>query len=131
MFRKKTPADPLSGGGGLKVEKINAEKTIYNLWHKRGWLKLSERRDLHKLVLFFKIAPLYLSNLLHPIVEDLSSYRLQNAGNYGGANTRTYADPFLPSTIQAWNNLLDSVRSADTLASYSGHSQSTQKIFLW
>ena len=66
-------ADPLSGGGGLKVEKINAEKTIHNLWHKRGWLKLPERRDLHKLFLFFKIdhgmAPLHLSNLLPPIVE--------------------------------------------------------------
>ena len=45
---------------------------------------------------------------------------LQNAVNYVGtcihANTRTYADSFLPSTIQAWNNLPDSVRSADTLA---------------
>ena len=64
------------------------------------------------------MAPLYLSSLLPPHVEDLSSYRLRNAGNYVGihANARTYADSFLPSTIRAWNNLPDSVRSADTLA---------------
>ena len=66
------------------------------------------------------LAPLYLLNLLPPHVEDLSSYRLRNAGNYDGidANTRTYADSFLPSTIQAWNNLPDSIRSADTHATF-------------
>ena len=48
-------------------------------------------------------------------VEDVTSYRLRNAGNYVGihANTRTYANSFLPSTIHAWNNLPDSIRSAD------------------
>ena len=66
------------------------------------------------------LAPLYLSHLLPPCVEDVSSYRLRNAGNYVciHANTRTYADSFLPSTIQAWNNLPDSIRSADTLATF-------------
>ena len=66
------------------------------------------------------LAPLYLSNLLPLHVEDVTSYRLRNAGNYVGihANTRTYADSFLPSTIQAWNNLPDSIRSADTLATF-------------
>ena len=66
------------------------------------------------------LSPLYLSNLLPPNVQDVSSYRLRNAGNYIGihANTRKYADSFLPSTIQAWNNLPDSVISADTLATF-------------
>ena len=66
------------------------------------------------------LAPLYLSNLLPPHVKDASSYRLCNAGNYVGnhANTRTYADSFLLSTIQAWKSLSDSVRSADALATF-------------
>ena len=104
--------------GSTKLVEIN------KLYKELGWLKLSERRDLHKLFLFFKmdhgLAPLYLSNLLPPHVEDVTSYRLRNAGNYVGihANTRTYADSFLPSTIQAWNNLPDSIRSADTLATF-------------
>ena len=104
--------------GSTKLVEIN------KLYKELGWLKLSERRDLHKLFLFYKmdhgLAPLYLSNLLPPHVEDVTSYRLRNAGNYVGihANTRTYADSFLPSTIQAWNNLPDSIRSADTLATF-------------
>ena len=68
----------------------------------------------------YGLASLYLSNLLSPHVEYVSYYRLRNAGNYVGihANTRTYADSFLPSAIQAWNNLPDSIRSANTLATF-------------
>ena len=97
---------------------------IDKLYKELGWLKLSERRDLHKLFLFFKmnhgLSPLYLSNLLPLHVGELSSYRLRNADNYVGihANTRAYAESFLPSTLQAWNNLPESVRSADTLAAF-------------
>ena len=105
------------------------------LFKEFGWLKLSERRDLHKLFLFFKmdhgLAPLYLSNLLPPHVEDVSSYRLRNAGNYVGihANTRTYADSFLPSNIQAWNNLPDLLRPAATLATFKHIlTQDTHKV---
>ena len=66
------------------------------------------------------LAPLYLSNLLPPHVKDASSYRLCNAGNYVGihAIARSYAHSFLPSTIQAWKTLSDSVRSADALATF-------------
>ena len=62
------------------------------------------------------LTPLYLSNPTH--VEDVTSYMLRNAWNYVGihANTWTYADSFLPSTIKAWNNLPDLIRPADTLA---------------
>ena len=97
---------------------------IDKLYKELGWLKLSERRDLHKLFLFFKmnhgLSPLYLSNLLPLHVGELSSYRLRNAENYVGihANTRAYAESFLPSTIQAWNNLPEAVRSADTLGAF-------------
>ena len=79
---------------------------------------------IHKLFLFFKmnhgLSPLYLSNLLPLHVGELSSYRLRNAENYVGihANTRAYAESFLPSTLQAWNNLPEAVRSADTLGAF-------------
>ena len=97
---------------------------IDKLYKELGWLKLSERRDLHKLFLFFKmnhgLSPLYLSNLLPLHVGELSSYRLRNAENYVGihANTHAYAESFLPSTLQAWNNLPEAVRSADTLGAF-------------
>ena len=97
---------------------------IDKLYKELGWWKLSERRDLHKLFLFFKmnhgLSPLYLSNLLPLHVGELSTYKLRNADNYVGihANTRAYAESFFPSTLQAWNNLPESVRPADTLAAF-------------
>ena len=103
---------------------LNEIVEINKLYKELGWLKLSERKDLHKLFFFFKmdhgLVPLYLSNILPPHVEDVFSYRLWNAGNYVGshANTCTYADSFLPSTKQARKNLPDSVRSAHTLGSF-------------
>ena len=66
------------------------------------------------------LSHLYLSTLLPPHVGDVSFYRLCNAENYAGirANTRAYAETFLPSTLQAWNNLPEAVRSSDTLVSF-------------
>ena len=97
--------------GATKLVKID------KLYKELGWLKLSERKDLHKLFLFFKmnhgLSPLYLSNILPLHVAELSSYRLGNAENYVGihANTRAYAESFLPSTLQAWKNLPEAVPS--------------------
>ena len=97
---------------------------IDKLYKELGWLKLSERRDRHTLFLFFwmnhGLSPLYLSDLLLFHIGDVSSYRLRNAENYEGfhAYTLAYAESFLPSTLQAWNNLPEVVRSADTLASF-------------
>ena len=94
------------------------------LYKELGWLKLSERRDLHKLFLFFKmengLTPLYLTNLIPPRVGDTSAYSLRSSENYLSvhANTRTYADSFLPSTVKAWNNLPTSIKSANTLTAF-------------
>ena len=98
---------------------------IDKLYKELGWLKLSERRDLHKLILFFKmnhgLSPLYLSSLLLSHVGDESSSRLRNACVDIHANTHAYAESFLPSTVQAWNWLPGAVCSADTLASFKHH----------
>ena len=94
------------------------------LYKELGWLKLSERRDLHKLFSFFKmengLAPLYLTDLITPRVGDTSAYSLRNSENYLSvqAHTRTYAESFLPSTVQAWNNLPASIKSANTLTAF-------------
>ena len=79
-------------------------------------MKISDRRDLHNLFLFFKmdhgLSPLYLSTLLPPHYGDVSSYRLRNAENYAGihVNTRASAKSFLPSTLQAWNHVPEAVK---------------------
>ena len=61
---------------------------------------------------------LYLTDLIPPRVGDIPNYPLRNCDNYVSINTNTssYANSFLPSTINAWNNLPASVKSATTLA---------------
>ena len=70
--------------------------------------------------MYHGLSPLYLSIILPLHVGELSSYRLRNAENYVGiyANTSAYAKSFLPSTLQAWNNLPEAVWSEDTLAAF-------------
>ena len=55
--------------------------TLDLLYQELGWLKLSERRKLHKLFLFYKmengLAPDYLAELIPPRVRDKTSYSLR------------------------------------------------------
>ena len=98
--------------------------TLDLLYQELGWLKLSERRKLHKLFLFYKmengLAPNYLAELIPPRVRDKTSYSLRNADNLWQihASSRSYYDSFLPSTIREWNELPDDVKSAPSLISF-------------
>ena len=91
---------------------------------------------ISKNFLFFEVnhglSPLYLSNILPSHVGDVSSCRLRNAENYVGiyANTHAHAESFLPSTLQAWNNLSEAVRSADTLASFNPFTALPQAVLV-
>ena len=95
--------------------------TLDLLYQELGWLKLSERRKLHKLFLFYKtvngLPPNYLAELIPPHVRDKTSYSLRNADNLRQihASSRSYYDSFLPSTIREWNELPDDVKSAPCL----------------
>ena len=99
-----------------EIEKSKLKLDVLSLVP-RNLLKLSERRDLHKLFLFFKMNH-GLSNVHPSHVGEVSFYRLRNAKNHVGihANTRAYTESFLLLTLRAWNNLPEAVRSADTLA---------------
>ena len=98
--------------------------SINKLYKEVGWLKLSERRNLHKLYQFYKmqngLTPLYLTNILPPRIGDVSSYALRNVDDYQQiiARTQMYANSFLPSTISAWNSLSTPAKTADSLNSF-------------
>ena len=66
------------------------------------------------------LTPLYLTHLISLRVGDTTNYPLRNSDDYVAINakTRSYANSFLPSTIIAWNNLPNSVKSATTVASF-------------
>ncbi|MCG7881047.1 MAG: hypothetical protein JAY96_05605 [Candidatus Thiodiazotropha endolucinida] len=90
------------------------------LYEELGWDKLSDRRRMHKLQMFYKmdhqIAPDYLCNLLPLHIGDVSSYPLRNADNYSLVHSRTalYGSSFLPSTIREWNRLPNEHRNAES-----------------
>ena len=96
-----------------------------NSLHKEvGWESLEERRQKHKLTLFYKmihqLTPLYLSSLIPQSVSNISRYNLRNSSDLQTINTRTnlYYRSFLPSTIREWNNLPPEAKQSVTVNSF-------------
>lgn len=89
-----------------------------------GWDTLQERRNKHKLVIFFKMlnncTPNYLSDLIPPLVQEGNPYNLRNSDHIQTIHARTnlFFNSFLPSTIRAWNNLPEDIKQADSVASF-------------
>ena len=87
-----------------------------SLLQELGWEKLSDRRYIHSLVLFYKIvngqARQYLTNLLPPAVSGASAYNLRNKSNLQlpVCNTNSFLNSFIPYAIQIWNRLDSNVR---------------------
>jgi hypothetical protein len=86
-----------------------------------GWVSLSDRRKIQKLVIVYKakkgLLPDYLSSLFPPTVSEISSYPLRNNNDYVTIARRTqlYNASFLPSSLELWNNLDPNIRNSQTL----------------
>ena len=98
--------------------------SINRLLDELGWESLQNRRNKHKLIIFYNImnglTPNYLSDLLPPLVHETTTYNLRNANHIQTihANTKLYFNSFVPSTIRAWNSLSDDIKSALSVASF-------------
>ena len=98
--------------------------SITALYKEVGWESLEQRRQTHKLTLFFKmfshLTPLYLSSLIPPSVSDMSRYNLRNSDQLQTIDSRTnlYFNSFLPSTVRAWNSLPAEVKQSQTTHSF-------------
>ena len=82
------------------------------------------RRKKHRLIILFKIlhglTPVYLNDLLPPLVQDTTSYNLRNSNhlqNYR-ANSNLFLNSFFPATIRAWNDLPAKVKDAPSVAAF-------------
>lgn len=75
------------------------------------------------------IAPVYVCNLMPPLVADRTSYNLRNVEDITVLNRRTelFSKSFIPSTTNYWNNLPLSIRNADSVNSFK--SQLKASIF--
>lgn len=100
------------------------------LYQESGILPLKERRQRHKLILFFKIikglTPSYLSTYLPPLVAEFNPHHRRNPLQRYIPRCRTeiYAQSFFPSTTTAWNALPDNIKSSDSLAEFKRHLRS-------
>ena len=91
-----------------------------------GWESLQARRTKQKLIVFYKmingLTPEYLHTLLPPTVQNTTSksYNLRNSNDIRNVHARTnlFYNSFLPSTIRAWNELSDEIKSAPSVASF-------------
>ena len=104
--------------------RINSSRSA--LYEELGWDTLSTRRKVHKLLLFYKIvyriAPLYLQELLLPYFPTQNVYHLRNHDDLKfilpQGRTSSYMNSYLPSTIKLWNDLPIQIRQLPTLASF-------------
>ena len=91
---------------------------------KTGWETLLNRRQKHKLLLFYKIknilSPDYLSSLVLPTFGDTTNYTLWNSSNLFTvhATSQLYYNSFLPSVIREWNELPEDVRNLPSIATF-------------
>jgi hypothetical protein len=82
---------------------------------------LKTRREVRKLVLFYKIVngqvPDYLTELVPPTVADTNNYNLRNRLNISQPSYRlsTYQQSYFPTTIKLWNTLDLNLRQLPTL----------------
>jgi hypothetical protein len=81
------------------------------LYSETAWEPLADRRDFHRLTLYYKIlngkAPFYLANLMPTQVRDRTHYLLRNRENldqpFARINIHYYS--FVPAATRAWNEL--------------------------
>ena len=96
------------------------EKLVSDL----GWESLQNRRNKHKLTIFYKImngiTPDYLNELVPPMIQETTRYNLRNSNDIQTmhANTNLCYNSFPPSTIRAWNNLPEEIKQATSVASF-------------
>ena len=71
-----------------------------------GWELLQDRRNKHKLIIFYKIihglTPTYFTDILPPLIQETTDYNLRNANDFRTlhANKNLYFNSFFPSTIR-------------------------------
>ena len=98
--------------------------SINKLFVDIGWDSLQNRRNKHKLVIFYKImnglTPDYLSGCVPPLVQDTTTYNLRNSNDIQSlhANTNLFYNSFFSSTIRAWNSLPEDIKQATSVASF-------------
>ena len=109
--QEKTELDKVQNEAARIAAGTTKRVSMDALYKETSWETLKQRRNNHKLSLFYKmmnsLAPTYLTSLVPQPVSNLSRFNLRNFNDLQFTNARTnqYYNSFLPSTVRAWNNL--------------------------
>ena len=119
--------DKIQNEAARIVTGLTRSISLDNLYRKCGWLSLAERRRQKKLNFMFKVhhgqVPTYISDLISPLVRDISNYPLRNMNNYSAPFTGTefFKKSSIPSSISLWNAADNSLKESNTLQSFKHH----------
>ena len=106
------------------VTGLTRSVSLENLYSEIGWLSLSDRRRYQKLVIVYKskngLIPEFLVDLFPPNLATISQYSLRNNDGYVILNRRTqlFANSFIPSSTELWNQLPLQIRRETTVSSF-------------
>ena len=102
------------------VTGLTCSVSLEKFYKECGWAPLSERRKFQKLCFMYKcnhnIIPDYISDLIPPVVGEVSNYPLRNANDFMTPRTRTeiFRKSRIPSYIALWNSLDSSIIDIDS-----------------
>ena len=118
------------------VTGLTKSVTLIRLYTECGWESLAERRSKQKLKFMYKavngMVPSYITDLIPPIVGNVSRYELRNSDNISRIPTKTttFSNSCIPSAINNWNNLQAPLRQCESFSSfcYTLKNQSVNKV---
>ena len=109
------------------VTGLTRSVSLESLYKECGWLTLSQRRKQHKLSFMYNVnaglVPSYISDLIPPLVNEISDFPLRNNRNISLPYNRTNISQksCIPSSIRLWNGLEDDFKNLSTLPTFKKH----------
>ena len=120
----KTSLERLQNEAARIVTGLTKSTSIENLYNECGWDSLSKRRYFQKMCFMYKcsnnLVPNYISDIVPPLVGEVTNYPLRNRNNISSIYTRTDISKksCIPSSVSDWNNLNRDLRDVDTFNSF-------------
>lgn len=103
------------------VTGLTRSVSIDRLLTEIGWVSLTNRRNIQKLITIYKAKhgnlPEYLANIIPITVSESVPYPLRNKNDYITMARRThiFSNSFIPASTALWNNLDPIIRNSATL----------------
>ena len=120
----KTALERLQNEAARIVTGLTKSTSLVNFYKECGWDSLSKRRYFQKMCFMYKcfnnIVPDYISDIVPPLVGEVTNYSLRNRHNIASMYTRTEISrkSCIPSSVSGWNNLNNNIRESDSYVSF-------------